>query len=171
MSARLGVLSLVLAVALLLRTVLVPAIEIAGVGPDPVLLTVLALGLADGAGTGLRYGFAAGLAVDLLGGSALPVGTWSLALCLAGYGVGAMRVYLTGSALLGAIVAGTAAALVAIGSAGALALLLDVGGVTPAGLLRAAVGTALYDLPFIPVVVPLVAAVSRRWSGPAALPG
>lgn len=170
MIARVGVLGVVLIGALLVRTVLLPAIAVAGVVPDPVLLTVVGVALADGRAAGARYGFAAGLAVDLLAGPGLPVGTWSLSLCLAGYGVGVVRTYLTGPQLVAEVLAATAAAVAAIASAGVLGMLLDTSAVTPLNLLRAAVGTAAYNVAFVPVVVPAVMAVARRWSATPAVP-
>lgn len=170
MMARAGVLAIVLVSALLVRTVVAPIIAVAGVVPDPVLLTVVALALGDGPRTGARYGFAAGLAVDLLGGSDLLVGTWSLAFSVAGWGVGVLRTYLTGSPLVTQLGAATAAALMAIGIAGVMAMLLDSGRLTPVDMLVVAFGTALYNLPFVPVVVPTVATLSRRWSAAPPVP-
>ncbi|MBA2528472.1 MAG: rod shape-determining protein MreD, partial [Euzebyales bacterium] len=51
----------VLLTALLLQTVVLPAVAVAGWRPDLVGLTVVAFALADGPDTGARYGFTAGL--------------------------------------------------------------------------------------------------------------
>lgn len=120
---------LVLVTALLLQTVVAPVVAIAGVAPDLVVLTVLVLALIEGPGTGMRYGFAAGLALDLLATGDAIVGTSALVLLGAGYVAGAVRPFLTGSLLVGhVLVAGIGSGLV-VAAATLLEVLLglDVG--------------------------------------------
>ena len=91
----------VLIAALLLATVLGPAIAIGGWRPDVVTLTVVAFAIAEGPGTGTRYGFAAGLARDLLSGSAVVLGTSALVLLVVGTLVGHLRPVPVGGAAAG----------------------------------------------------------------------
>jgi rod shape-determining protein MreD len=164
MITRILLLGLVLVSALLLQTVVVPGFTIAGHRPDLVVITVLAFALVDGPGTGARYGFAAGLAVDLLSGGAQPVGVAALVLLLIGYTVGAVRPYLAGTAVVGEMavaVVGSAAAVLAYGL---LAVLLEA---TAAGLVETvwtALGTGLYNAVLAPLLFRPLQALSRRVS-------
>jgi rod shape-determining protein MreD len=162
--ARTFVLTVVLLSALLLQTVVVPGLAIAGYRPDLVVVTVLAFALADGAGTGARYGFAAGLAVDLLSGGAQPVGVSALVLLVTGYTVGAIRPYLAGTALVGEIAVAVVASAAVILAYGVLALLLEA---TTAGLaetVRTAVIVGLYNGVFAPLLFRPLQGLSRRVS-------
>src|SRR5687768_381786 len=91
----------VLLTALLLQTVGLASVTIAGWRPDIVLLTVVAFALADGPETGARYGFIAGLFADLLSASTGLVGLTALVFLLVGDIVGRLRVYVHGMAWVG----------------------------------------------------------------------
>lgn len=66
MMRRTVLIALVLLVALVLQTSLLPAVAIAGFRPDLLLMVTAIVALRDGALPGLRVGAAAGLLTDLL---------------------------------------------------------------------------------------------------------
>jgi rod shape-determining protein MreD len=103
MAARLR-LSVLLLVALLLQTTIVPDLRLRGTDADVLLLFGICAGLAGGAEMGAIVGFAAGLLLDLFL-QTTPVGLSALTYCLVGFGVGAVRraVFREGWLLLPAI--------------------------------------------------------------------
>lgn len=160
MTARIAVLGLVLVTALLIDTVVLTSLSVSGVSPSLVVLAVAAVGLTDGGEAGARFGFAAGLAVDLLGGDL--IGLSSLVYLLTGFGVGASRVLLAGPALLTQFLVGTAASAFAIAAYGALSLLLAPGGVAPGPVLTAAVVIGPVNGLLAPLVFRPMASLLRR---------
>ncbi|TDQ46874.1 rod shape-determining protein MreD [Actinorugispora endophytica] len=80
-----------------------------GAAPDLVLLAVTAIALRSSATAGAVAGFASGLAVDAAPPGDHEFGRYAMALCLAGYVVGALREPAESSALrpLGAAAAAT----------------------------------------------------------------
>lgn len=154
----------VLVSVLLLDTVVLPGVTIAGWRPDLVALSVVAFALADGPGAGARYGFAAGLASDLLAGVDALVGLSALVLLLLGHGAGVVRVYLAGTGVLGEMAVGALATAVAVIGYGLLGLLLGAGPLTVATVVEGgAVSGALNGL-LAPFVIRPVRALSRRVS-------
>lgn len=93
MIARGLVVTLVLATAALLQTAFLPLLALGGFRPDLLLLLTVAFALRDGAATGTRVGFAAGLLTDLLLQQSA-VGLSALVYVGIGYTVGAVRPYL-----------------------------------------------------------------------------
>jgi rod shape-determining protein MreD len=168
-TGRVLFLGLLLVSALLVQTVAAPLLAVGGHRFDVVVLTLVAVALADGPATGVRYGFAAGLATDLLAGSALPVGSSALVLLLVGYAVGGARPYLASAGVVGqvAVVAAASAAVMLLH--GLLGVLLDVpeGGLDV--VLAAAGGRALYNAALTPLLVRPLLGLWRRGapSGPA----
>ena len=77
---------LALWVAVILQSVLAPAIGLGGARPDLTLLVVLLVALREGSAGGALAGFVAGLFVDL--NSAQPLGATSLMNGLIGFAVG-----------------------------------------------------------------------------------
>lgn len=162
MIARVGMLALVLLTALLLYTVALPPLAVAGWRPELVILTVVAFALADGPGTGARYGFAAGLAADLLSDGGHLVGVTALVLLCVGYVSGLARPYLAGTTLAGQMaVTGTASGL-AVLVQGMLAQLLDYGAFPPAMLLQGVLVVGVYNAALAPFVVRPLVALSGR---------
>lgn len=106
MILRAAAFALLLVSILLVQTVIAPAARIAGVVPDLVVLSVLSVGMICGAGAGLRYGFVAGVAVDLLSGPDSIVGVTALLLLLAGYAAGSVRPFIAASELPGQMLVG-----------------------------------------------------------------
>lgn len=88
---------LVLVVALVLHTSVFPQLRVAEVRPDLMLLLAVLGGLSAGPQVGAVFGFACGLAVDLL--LQTPLGLSALTFSLIGYGVGTFQGVLLRSAL------------------------------------------------------------------------
>jgi rod shape-determining protein MreD len=68
---------------------LAPHLSVAGTVPSIPLLVVITIAFLEGSATGATVGFAAGLALDLLGTG--PVGSWALVLTVAGYVSGMLQ--------------------------------------------------------------------------------
>lgn len=165
MIARIGMLALVLILTLLLQTVVAPAVSVGGWRPDLLLVTVVGFALADGAQTGARYGFAAGLGADLLSGSGQLVGITALVLLLVGYILGSLRPYLPGTARAGESVMGGVAGAVTFAMIGGMALLLDVRQFTLSTLVEGIVATAVWTAILAPLLCRPLARLSHRYSG------
>ena len=90
-AARALLLTLVVGLALVLQTTVLPHVAWHGIGPDVVLVVVVAGALARGAHVGLVLGFAAGLLVDLAPPADHVAGRWALALLVVGYVAGRVR--------------------------------------------------------------------------------
>ncbi len=151
--------ALVLVTALLLQTVVAPAVAVAGVVPDLVVLTVLVLGLLEGPGSGLRYGFAAGLAVDLLASGDTILGTSALVFLLVGYAAGAARPYLAANELLGQTLASAAGSAAIVLLSRLLEVVLGVDGPDVVSLLLEAVGVAVWAVLLAPPLLLLLRTV------------
>lgn len=160
MIARFAVLGLVLVTALLIDTVILVGVSIAGISPSLVILTVVAVSLTDGGEAGSRYGFCAGLAVDLLSGGL--VGLFALVYLLTGFLAGSVRPFLTGSALLSQIAVGAAASAFSVALYGGLTLLFDPRGLSAGTVLVAILVTGIGNGILAPVAVLPVAALLRR---------
>ena len=163
MTPRLILLFTVLLTALLFQTVIAPAFAVGGWPPDLVLLTVVAFALADGPGTGARYGFAAGLTADLLSGGSQLAGVTALVFLLVGDVLGRLRPYLSGTGRVGEAALGGLAGAVSYAAFGGLSLLLDLGQFTPLLLLEGIVATGVWTALLTPLVARPLAAVSRRY--------
>lgn len=160
MIVRAGLLSLVLVTAVLFETVVLADLQVLGYAPMVVVLTVVGVALVDGGESGARYGFAAGLLVDMLGGSLLGMNT--IVFVLVGWGVGAIRPYLTGPLVLIRLMVGATASALAVAGYGMLTFLLDPGALTATILLQAVVVTGLYSGALAPFVAGPVAALVQR---------
>ena len=88
---------IVVLVALVLHTSVFPQLRVADVRPDLMLLLAVLGGLSAGPQIGAVFGFACGLAVDLL--LQTPLGLSALTFSLIGYGVGAFQGVLLRSAV------------------------------------------------------------------------
>jgi rod shape-determining protein MreD len=173
MTGRLAMMAAVLFSALLLQTVVLPGVAVAGVTPHLVLLTVLGFGLADGPGTGARYGFWAGIALDVVGTGAQLVGVSALVLLFVGHAAGAVRAYLSGTGVVGQVTLAAGASSLAVLVLGTLVTLLEISPVGLGQLLVAALVAGLYNGALAPVVLAPVGRLSRRYPGtpvPAAAP-
>jgi rod shape-determining protein MreD len=88
--------SLVVLIGLVLHTAVLPNVRLADVRPDFMLLLAVLGGLAAGPQIGAVFGFACGLAVDLVLQS--PLGLSALTFCLIGFAVGTFQGVLIRSA-------------------------------------------------------------------------
>ena len=150
----------VMLTALLIETVMLSGLAVSGVTPPLVLLTVVGFGLSEGPGVGLRYGFAAGLLVDLLSGGL--VGLSALVYLVAGYVAGSSRPYLSGSQLVGQLSVGAAVCGGGILAYAFLAVLFDPGGLTIGAVVLATLAGAFFGGLFTPVVIRPIAALCAR---------
>ncbi len=159
-AARAAFVVLAAFVALLLQTTVFPHLGWRGVGPDVVLLVVVAAGLARGAHAGLVLGFGAGLLLDLAPPADHVAGRWALALMVVGYVAG--RVRQDAPAGVGGALAAVAACSFLGSSVFALTgLLLDPGAGVP-DLLPVVLAGVVWDLVLAPFVLPPVIGVLTR---------
>ena len=165
MTSRIAMMGGLMFGALLLQTVVAPTFSVGGWRADLLLVTVVGFALADGAETGARYGFAAGLAADLLSGGGHLVGLSALVFLLIGDALGRARPYLSGTERIGEAALGALAGAVAFGMSGALALLLDVRQLGGATLIQGVLATALWTALLSVVLCRPIAALSQRFSG------
>lgn len=166
-AARLAVLTALVALALLLKTAVLPAVAVAGWRPDVVALLVASAALRDGPDTGLRLGFAAGLAQDLLSSGSTLVGLWALVLLLGGYVAGLARPYTTAAPLAaGTAVNGGVAAGVTL-LYGLLARLLGGATIPMATLAAGTVTVGVYSTAVAPAVLLGVGWLLRAFPPPA----
>lgn len=165
MTTRVLAMAGVLVLAVLLDTVVLSSLTLGVWRPDLVMLTVMGVALAQGSGAAVRYGFAAGLLVDLLSTSTRLVGTSALVFVLAGYALGVLRPYLAGGGLPARLVAVAATSVVAVLGGTLLDHLLEV---TSAGLgnaVQLGVATGVVHALLTPVVVLPLEALSRLFPG------
>lgn len=150
----------ILVIATLVETVLLAELSVSGVAPPLVLLTVAGFGLSEGPGVGLRYGFTAGLLVDLLSGGL--VGLSALVFLVAGYVAGSSRPYLSGTELIGQLTVGAAVCGAGILAHSLLAVLFDPGRMTVAEVVLATLAAGFFGGLFTPVVIKPIAALCAR---------
>jgi rod shape-determining protein MreD len=161
--------TLVAVAAVLVQTVMLPKFAVLGWQPDLVLLTVIGFALASGPRTGARYGFAAGLLVDLVSGAGQPVGLSSLVMLSAGWVTGEARPHLTASRISGRIAAGGVVTAAALSLQALIEMLLHRGHYAPGGLLAGVLVTGLYNAVLAPVVcAPLAQLAARLTADPLA---
>lgn len=158
--------------ALVLQTTVFPHFAWHGVGPDVVLLVVVAGGLARGAHFGMVLGFAAGLLIDLAPPADHVAGRWALALLVVGYVAGRVRQdgptpLGSGQRTQGVGVVGSMAAVAACSFLGSSVfalsgiLLQDPSADIP-GLLEVVLVGVVWDLALAPFVLPAVTWVLAR---------
>ena len=160
-AARSTFLVLAVTLALVLQTSVLPHFSWRGIGPDLVLVVVVAAGLARGAHVGLVLGFTAGLLLDLAPPADHVAGRWTLALLLVGYVAGRVRQ----DAPVG--VAGSLAAVAACSFLGSsvfalTGLLLQDQATGIPELLQVVLVGVLWDLALAPFVLPGVSWVLRH---------
>lgn len=161
MIGRAAILAAVIVVALTVETTLLAPVRLLGARPDLLLLAVVAVAMASGAGSAAAFGFAAGLAADLL--LDLPVGVSALVYTAIGYAVGSARTYLASGRVLVPAGLAVGASLVAVWASGALLRLLDLSGFSWGFVARAGLAAALVNLVLTPAVYPLVRRLAERF--------
>jgi rod shape-determining protein MreD len=113
---RVAIFAAAVLLALLVETTVLPAVAVATFRPDLLVLLVVGVALVEGPDSGLRLGFAAGLAQDLVGGGQTLVGLGALVLMAVGWAAGRGRPYIAASrrsgpiALTGVLAAGATVA-------------------------------------------------------------
>jgi rod shape-determining protein MreD len=155
---RVLVLAAVVVVGVLLETTVFAELRLAGVRPDLLVLSVVAVAMASGPVSGAAFGFSAGLVADLL--FDLPVGVSALVYTAVGFGVGIARVYVTSHLPLVHLVLVGAASLAAVWCSGLLLRVFDL--VSWATVARSGPLVALYNLLLAPFVYPVVRALAER---------
>ena len=154
-TARVLFAGLAVVVALVLQTTVFPHLAWHGVGPNVVLLVVVAGGLARGAQFGMVLGFGAGLLLDLAPPADHVAGRWALALLVVGYVAG--RVRQDAPAGVGGSLAAVAACSFLGSSVFALSgLLLPDPSATVPDLLEVVLAGVVFDLVVAAFVLPLV---------------
>lgn len=119
--ARLRI-AVLLVVAVVVQTALVPDLRVGGVAPDLMVVVVICAGLTGGAEAGAWVGFWAGLLIDMFLTST-PIGLSALTYCLIGAAIGALRTSVLQERRMLVPVAGL------VGTAGAVLLFVAAGDV------------------------------------------
>lgn len=162
MSARIAVITLLLVTAAVAQTALFPFLTLAGFRPDLLLLVTVGFGLRDGALSGLRVGFAAGLVSDLLLHQSA-VGLTALVFLAVGYTVGFARPYLAPESVTAPVILAFVSGVVATGGYGVLSRLLGDQRFSTQLILQASLFVALYNTLLAPIVVGVLTRLSRRF--------
>jgi rod shape-determining protein MreD len=155
---RLLVLAAVVVVGVLLETTVLGELQLAGVRPDLLVLSVVAVAMASGPVSGAAFGFSAGLVGDLL--FDLPVGVSALVYTAVGFAVGHARVYVTSHLPLVHLVLVGVASLAAVWCSGLLLRVFDL--VSWETVARSGPLVALYNVLLAPFVYPVVRALAKR---------
>jgi rod shape-determining protein MreD len=155
---RLLVLAAVVVAGVLLQTTVLGELRLAGVRPDVLVLSVVAVAMASGPVSGAAFGFTAGLVADLL--FDLPVGVSALVYTAVGFGVGVARVYVTSQLPLVHLVLVAAASLASVWCCGLLLRVFDLASWEEVA--RSGPLVALYNLLLAPFVYPVVRALAER---------
>jgi rod shape-determining protein MreD len=153
--------------ALLVKTTVLPAVAIATFRPDVLVLAVVAVALVEGPDSGIKLGFAAGLAQDLVSGGGALVGLGALVVMGAGWAAGRLRPYLAASRQAGAV---AVCGLLAGGATLASGLLGRVFGVIQPSIGRilvAVVVVGLYSAAVSPLVLRPVQGLVRQFPPPS----
>jgi rod shape-determining protein MreD len=160
--ARILAVTLLLATAVVVQTVVLTRIPFPGATPDLVLLVALAIALVQGPTRGAAVCFAAGLLLDVVPPADGAVGRWALVLCLVGWFAGRATDAVAGSAFLPLLVVAAGVVASLLGYAVVGWLIGDVR-VTLTAMGHALPAALFYDVLLSPFVVPLVMALTRRF--------
>jgi rod shape-determining protein MreD len=155
---RVLVLAAVVVVAVLLQSTVLAELRLAGVRPDLLVLTVVAVAMASGPTSGAVFGFSAGLVGDLL--FDLPVGVSALVYTAVGFAVGTARVYVTSHRPVVHLALAGAASLASVWCSGLLLRVFDLS--SWEAVARSGPLVALYNLLLAPFVYPVVRALAER---------
>jgi rod shape-determining protein MreD len=155
---RVLMLAAVVVVAVLLQSTVLAELRLAGVRPDLLVLTVVAVAMASGPTSGAVFGFSAGLVGDLL--FDLPVGVSALVYTAVGFAVGTARVYVTSHRPVVHLALVGAASLASVWCSGLLLRVFDLS--SWEAVARSGPLVALYNLLLAPFVYPVVRALAER---------
>ncbi|HKE97382.1 MAG TPA: rod shape-determining protein MreD [Actinomycetes bacterium] len=160
MIRRVLALAAVLVGALVVQTTVLSQVRILGARPDLVVLAIVAVAMSSDPVAGATFGFAAGLARDLL--LDLPVGVSALVDASLGYAIGTARVYMVSRSPLVPATVVVAASLASVWATGAVLRLLDLSGFSWGYVARSALAVAAGNLLATPLVYPLMRGVVER---------
>ncbi|CAN5794326.1 hypothetical protein BH24ACT15_BH24ACT15_04390 [soil metagenome] len=167
MGIRAAVFAVLVILAILLKTTVLPAVAINSFRPDVLVILVVAAALIEGPDTGIRLGFAAGLVQDLISGEAALVGLGAVVMMGTGYIAGRLHPYivaaeLTTSVALSGLLAGGATL-----AFGALGRMFGVIQPTVARMLTATIIVGLYSAAVAPLVLRPTQWLLRQFPPPA----
>jgi rod shape-determining protein MreD len=162
---RLALAAAAIVLTLTLELSVLPHLSLPRAEPDLVLLAVLALAGAWGAGRGALTGFVAGLAIDLAPPSTSAAGRHALVLTLVGALAGRAAAEARRSALRASLLAGLYAGAAVFADAALGSLLGQGGTLTTPGLPLGAAACALYTAVATPFILPGLGALARRTEG------
>jgi rod shape-determining protein MreD len=165
--ARVAILTGLVLVAILLKTTVLPEVAIASFRPDVLVLVVVAVALAEGPDSGIRLGFAAGLAQDLISGGLALVGVGALVLMGVGWAAGRLRPYIVASEQVGAVVVSGLLAAAATLGFGVLGRLFGVVHPSFGRILMAMAVVGLYSAAVSPLVLRPVQGLLKQFPPPS----
>jgi rod shape-determining protein MreD len=151
---------LVVLVAVVLQTTLVPHFRIFGAVPDLCLLAVIGVAYENGPESGVKFGFCAGLVMDMFLSTA--VGLSALSYAVTGYVIGAFRAGMLRTTSRTVPTVGGAGALIGGFVFLAFGALVGESGFLTMESVRVVALSALFDLLLAPAVIPLVQRTARR---------
>lgn len=162
------VMTLVLVTTALVQTTLLPHVALGGFAPDLLLLLVTAVAMRDGAASGVRVGFAAGVLADLLLQES-PMGLTALVFVGVGYAIGLARPYLAPESVTAPLLLAGLSGLLGTAGYGVLSRLLGDERFTFDLVLSASVLVAVFNTLLAPIVVAGVRALDTHFplEGPA----
>lgn len=160
-AVRALVVTALVVLAVTVQVGVLPAIAVADVVPNLVLVVLIGFALSRGPEYGALVGFAAGLALDLAPPADHIAGRWALAFVVVGYLAGLVRRDARASALMAVLVV-AAGSFIGTSLFALSGLLLQDAGVTMEGVLHVLPIALVYDVVLTPLVVPAVLALMRR---------
>lgn len=162
MILRTVIIGILLVVALAVQTAIFPLLPTGWFRPDLLLLVAVAFAFTDGAASGIRIGFVAGLLVDLMS-SLAPAGIASLVTIGIAYLVGTVRPYLAATSVSAPLIVAFTTGLVGTATYGMIALLLGDERLTAVVVGQVASAVAMYNVVLAVPVFALVRLISRRF--------
>lgn len=163
MPVRVVVMGLLVLLALLVKTIVLPAVAIGSYRPDVVTLVVVGVALLEGPDSGLRLGFATGLAQDLVSGGEALVGVGALVMMGVGYAAGRLKPFIVSAPRSGGIVVAGLAAGAATFATGVLGRLLGTVSASLGAVLVATITVGVYSALVAPLVLPGTQRVMRQF--------
>ncbi len=159
--ARVVLVGLLLAFAVVLQTTVLSRIPFPHATPDLVLVVVVGIALVLGPSGGAVAGFAGGLMLDTVPPAVGAIGRWALILCLVGWIAGRLSDSVDRSVFLPLVIV-AASSLAALLAYAAIGWLTGDQRVRSDALKASLPAAVFYDVLLTPFVVPLVMMAVRR---------